>query len=87
MSALGFQRNTTSYAFTMEVVGIDVAKAGFEDALYEAGLSDALVLVDGDRLFLDVDREAQSFEKAVSSAKDDVMRAGGDVVAVQRIED
>jgi hypothetical protein len=88
MPALSASKETpASFNFMIEVVGFDVSKDQFEDALFEAGLSDALVLVQGKRLFLDVDREAVSYEKAVASAKDDVMRAGGDVIEVRRITD
>ena len=70
-----------SYSFTLQVSGIDTA-GNYEDRLYEAGCSDALVAVLSGTLYLDFDREAPSFNAAVRSAEQDVERAGGHVVKV-----
>jgi len=70
-----------SHLFTIQVTGIDLSR-NYEDALFEAGCDDALIAVIDDALFLDFDRDASSFEQAVSSAKNDVERAGGHVVRV-----
>jgi hypothetical protein len=70
-----------SHLFTIQVSGIDLSR-DYEDALYGAGCDDALIAVIDDALYLDFDREAPSFEQAVSSAKSDVERAGGRVVRV-----
>lgn len=71
-----------SHSFTLKVSGIDATRDGYQDALYEAGCSDALIAVVDDALFLDFDREAPSFEEAVETAKHDVESAGGTVVQV-----
>jgi len=70
-----------SHTFTLHVSGIDTT-GNFEDRLYEAGCSDALVAILGGSLYLDFDREAVSFDAAVQSAKQDVERAGGRVIEV-----
>lgn len=73
------------YSFTLKVTGINPNNEYYEDALHDAGCADALVaVVDGD-LFLDFSRQAQSYELAVRSATDDVRKAGGLVVNVDRI--
>jgi hypothetical protein len=65
----------------LRVSGID-PNGDYEDRLYDAGCSDALVAVVSGRLFLDFDRDAASFDAAVQSARRDVERAGGHVDAV-----
>lgn len=75
------------YAFTLQVAGIDPMKDRYEDALFEAGCDDALVAVVDGALFLDFDREAPSFDSAVSSAASNIEAAGGKVVKVERITD
>src|SRR6185437_2814666 len=67
-----------SHAFTLQVTGIDTT-GNYEDRLYNAGCSDAMVAVLGGSLYLDFDREAPTFEAAVQSARRDVERAGGHV--------
>lgn len=70
-----------SHAFTLRVSGIDT-RGNYEDHLYDAGCSDALVSVVGGSLYLDFDRDAASFVAAVNSARQDVERAGGHVDGV-----
>ena len=54
------------FSFTLEVSGINSADGiPYEDRLYAAGCSDALVAVVNGTLFVDFDREAPSYEKAV----------------------
>ena len=77
----------TVYSFTVQVTGINVSEDGFQDALFEAGCADALpVVVDG-TLFLDFDREAPSYNSAISSAKRDIEHAGGRVLQIERSGD
>jgi hypothetical protein len=71
-----------SYAFTLEVSGIDTGRENYEDALYEAGCDDALIAVVNGTMFLDFHRAGLSFEDAVKSAFRDVEAAGGKVVRV-----
>lgn len=72
----------SSHAFTMEVTGFNAASERFEDALFDAGCSDALVVLRDRKLFLDFDRESPSYQQAVQSARRDIERAGGRVVQV-----
>jgi hypothetical protein len=72
-----------SHLFTIQVSGVDLSK-DYEDTLYEAGCDDALIAVVDDTLYLDFDREAPSFDLAVDSAKQDVQRAGAQVVRVMQ---
>jgi hypothetical protein len=67
------------FSFALYVSGISTEGA-YEDALFEAGCDDALVCERGGELFLDFDRQAESYERAVASARRDVERAGGEVV-------
>ncbi len=70
-----------SHIFTLAVSGIDTTR-NYEDKLYEAGCSDALIAVVNGTLYLDFEREAPSFDQAVNSARRDVELAGGKVVQV-----
>jgi hypothetical protein len=74
----------SNYAFTMEVSGFNTAQNRFEDALFNSGCDDALIVVNGDKILLDFDREASSFETAISTARHDVERAGGRVGKIER---
>jgi hypothetical protein len=69
-----------NHAFTLEVLGIDPTRDGYEDTLFDAGCDDALIAVIDNTLYLDFDRDAPSFEAAVESARRDVERAGGRIV-------
>jgi hypothetical protein len=66
--------------FTLEVAGIDPNQDGFQDVLYEAGCTDALIAVVDGKVFLDFDREGPSFQQAVNSARNAVEAAGGKVI-------
>jgi hypothetical protein len=68
------------FSFTLEVEGLDPRRGDYEDRLCQAGCNDALVAVIENTLFVDFDREAPSYEKALLSARTDVERAGGSVV-------
>jgi hypothetical protein len=59
------------YSFTLAISGIDTTRS-YEDKLYEAGCSDALIAVVDGTVYLDFDREALSFAHAVNSAIDQV---------------
>lgn len=74
------------YSFTVEVAGISpVEDAAYEDRLYAAGCDDALIAVIDGAMFLDFDREAPSYEKAVELATRNVAEAGGRVVQIKRL--
>jgi hypothetical protein len=72
------------YAFTLHVSNIELTD-NYEDRLFDAGCSDALIAVIDNALYLDFDREALSLDAAVESAKQDVARAGGRVIEVLSI--
>ena len=56
------------YSFTLHVAGLNTGNDYYEDALYNAGCTDALIaVVDGD-VFIDFDRQAPSYDSAVQSA-------------------
>lgn len=67
----------------MVVEGLDRRVGDFEDRLYKAGCSDALIGVAKGIVVLDFTREAKSFKHAVESAIRDVRRAGGHVLRVE----
>jgi hypothetical protein len=76
-----------SYGFTMQVAGIDAKSDDYEDALYNAGCGDALIIVLDGTILLDFQREDVTFEKAVESASRNVEKAGGRVVKVSPLPD
>lgn len=60
------------YHFTLTLSGVTADTEGLEDALFEAGCSDALVCFYGTAVYLDVDRESDSLAQAVLSAIADI---------------
>ena len=73
------------YSFTLHVAGIRTDNQYYEDTLYNAGCTDALVVIQDGDLFLDFDRQAPSYDLAVQSATRSVQQAGGRVIGVDRI--
>jgi hypothetical protein len=73
------------YSFTLHVVDIHTDNEYYEDALYNAGCADALVVIQNGELFLDFDRQAPSYDLAVQSATRAVQQAGGRIIGVDRI--
>lgn len=71
-----------SHIFTVEVSGISTKRDDYENVLYRAGCDDALIAVIDDKLYLDFDRDAETFEQAVDLASHDIERAGGKIVRV-----
>lgn len=67
----------------MVVDGLDRSSVNFEDTLYEAGCSDALVGVVKGVVVLEFARQAKSFKAALESAMRDVRKAGGRVVRIE----
>ncbi len=59
---------TPTHSFTLILDGPDVTAAAHLDALYEAGLDDALIGRRGAVQYADIDREAATFPDAVASA-------------------
>ncbi len=77
------RRAQGAYEFSMVVEGFDRRASDFEDRLYDAGCSDALIGVVKGIVVLDFTREARSFKHALESALRDVRKAGGRVVRVE----
>jgi hypothetical protein len=72
-----------TYAFAINVTGINPDSDDYEVALYEAGCDDAVTAVIVGGMRLDFDREAESYEIAVRTAIRDVKRAGARVLSVE----
>jgi len=70
------------YSFIIQVDGIEPRTDRYEALLYDAGCDDALVAVIENTLFVDFDREAPSYEEAVSGATRNVEMAGGKVARI-----
>jgi hypothetical protein len=77
----------TQHAFTVYVAGINPDNPHYEDALYSAGCTDALIVVRHGHLMLDFDRDAPTYDLAVQSATRAVEQAGGRVLGVDPITD
>ena len=67
------------HSFTAEIAGFVQDGTAYEDAFYEAGCDDATIVVVNDKLRLDFDRAAASYEEAVESAKRDIAKTGARV--------
>ena len=65
----------TTHNFVLVLIGVAEPDERLEDALYEAGCSDAILAFRNGVAYLEFDREAESFESAVLSAVRDVERA------------
>jgi hypothetical protein len=74
-----------NFSFTLQVAGVDIKKDNFEDVFYGRDCDDALVSVVDGNLFLDFDREAESYETAVASATRDIEKIGGKVLKIERV--
>lgn len=64
------------FDFSIIISGADPAADDFESAFYDAGCDDALVCVQNGLVFLDFSRNAETFTDAVTSAADDIEKAG-----------
>ena len=73
-----------THHFRLVVEGADLQDEAVVDRLFEAGCDDALVGSTGGVQFIDFDRDAASFDAAVSSAVENVERVRG--VRVVRLE-
>lgn len=71
------------YSFTIKALGIGIEEDNYESAFYENNCKDALVIVTNGEVFLDFQREANSFTSAVRSAVRDVELAGAKVISVE----
>lgn len=71
-----------TYSFTL-ILNVRKIDQSVEDALYEAGCSDGLLGSRNSVVYLDVERKATSFLKAVRSAIQNVQAAGFQVVRIE----
>ena len=67
------------FEFTLIASGVDPCAADFEDRFFEAGCDDATISLQKGVVLLDFNRDATSFEAAVTSAIADVEKAGATV--------
>ena len=74
-----------SYNFILVLSGLSESNDSIEDALFETGCDDALLIFRDDIPYLEFDRQATSLEKAISSAIFDVKSAaiGAKVLRVE----
>lgn len=70
------------YEFSLVLTATDVTDEE-ADKLYEAGCDDGSILSRGDVTIVQVDREAPTLDKALTSAIRDVERAGFQVARVE----
>ena len=70
------------YSFTLVLRNVDENTPGLEDRVYEAGCDDSLINFRDGAVYLDFDRKADSFEKAVISAICQVETTGAVVANV-----
>ncbi|MDU3076262.1 MAG: DNA-binding protein [Mixta calida] len=60
------------YHFTLILTGVEAHTPGLENALFECGCDDALLCFYGDSVYLEFDRDGDSFEQAVLGAIADI---------------
>ncbi|HVB18473.1 MAG TPA: hypothetical protein VNF04_18225 [Stellaceae bacterium] len=77
----------TTFAFSVELAGIDTDRDDYEAPFYGGACGDALLNVVDGKVFLDFDRDAPSYEEAVKSAIADVEKAGAKVVEITPLPD
>ena len=65
-----------TWEFTLELTGIEDPTAELAEALFRAGCDDTTLSKSEGKLWLDFDREAESLEEAVTTATNDVRKAG-----------
>lgn len=72
-----------TFEFTIIATGLDPQSSDFERRFYEAGCDDATVSFQKGLIVLDFAREAKNFTHALTSAINDVRRAGVRVIRVE----
>jgi hypothetical protein len=75
------------FSFTVQLTGVNLDRNDYEAPFYGGTCDDALLSVIDGKVFLDFDRDAPSYEKAVESAVSDVERAGAKVIEVTPLLD
>jgi hypothetical protein len=72
-----------SFFFTLVLQNAGVNLTNLEDLLFEAGCSDALICSHNNTLYLAFDRTAVSADIAISSAINDITKAGLHIASIQ----
>lgn len=75
-----------TFAFTLELAGVDTERDDYEAAFYGVNCDDALISVVDGKLCLDFDRDAASYDEAVQSAVHDAELAGAKVVDIRPLD-
>lgn len=65
-----------TYEFSLVLKNISINTPDLEDKLFESGCDDSLICAYGETVYLEFDRESDSFESAVLSAISDVESSG-----------
>lgn len=73
----------TEFEFSIIASGLDPAAADFESRFFDAGCDDATVSFQKGHIIVDFAREAETFQSAIVSAVQDVLRTGA---SIDRIE-
>jgi hypothetical protein len=69
-----------NYQFTIIASGLDAEADDFEDRFIDAGCDDATIAFQKGVIIVEFDREAKNFLHAITSAFDNVQKAGAKVV-------
>ncbi len=64
------------YNFTLTLSGVRMDTEGLADALYTHGCDDALICYYGNSVYVEFDREAESLDKAIQTAIDNIEASG-----------
>jgi predicted DNA-binding transcriptional regulator AlpA len=64
------------YNFSLTLAGVSSKTPGLEDALYVSGCDDGLICYYGKSVYVEFDRESDSFANAILSAISDIETAG-----------
>lgn len=64
------------YNFSLTLTGVTAETPGLEDALYVSGCDDGLICFYGKAVYVEFDRESDSFANAILSAISDIEAAG-----------
>ncbi|CAI1082081.1 helix-turn-helix transcriptional regulator [Serratia quinivorans] len=66
----------TLFNFSLTLAGVTSETSGLEDALYASGCDDGLICFYGKSVYIEFDRESDSFTHAILSAIKDIESAG-----------
>lgn len=78
-----FQPEKATYGFSLLLSGVQEITCELEDALYGGACDDALLSQVGGHIYLDFDRESDSWSSAIISAIKDVENCGQGLTVVR----